>query len=323
MENIQTTKRLPKIGIPRALLYYTYADLWIKFFENIGAEVILSPETNKEIAKVGINNSIDEACYSSKIFIGHVEYLLDKCDLIFIPRIENSGIREEYCTRIFGLYDLAINTFPQAKILHAEVNYLFRKKEADAFVDIGQQLGLSAEESSEAYQKASAYADAVKEEQIRKQEEMLDQAEGLKVLMVSHNYNSFDAVIGKDIISYFEDHDIKVAFADYINTKEAKLKAKKAYSSRINWRVSLEMIGGIQKYKDRVDGLVLISTFPCGPDSLFSEFIIRTVKDKPILSLVLDEHDAGAGVQTRLESFTDIIVASKSAQNQTVKEPVQ
>ncbi|MCL2438168.1 MAG: acyl-CoA dehydratase activase-related protein [Coriobacteriia bacterium] len=305
------------IGIPRALLYYTYADLWLNFFKNIGVQTVLSPETNKEIAKVGINSSIDEACYSSKIFIGHVEYLLDKCDMVFIPRIENSGIREEYCTRIFGLYDLAVNTFPQAKILHAEVNYLYRKREIDAFIQIGEQLGVSTEESTLAYQQAADLAQAIQEERILQQEKMLasaENAEDFKILMVAHNYNSFDAVIGKDIISYFEENNIKVAFADYIKTKEAKLKAKKAYSSRINWRVSLEMIGGIQKYKDYVDGLVLISTFPCGPDSLFSEFIIRTVKDKPILSLVLDEHDAGAGVQTRLESFIDIITAAKTVE---------
>jgi len=305
------------IGIPRALLYYTYSDLWLNFFKNLDVEVIVSPETNKEIAKAGISNSIDEACYSSKIFIGHVQYLLDKCDMIFIPRIENSGIREEYCTRIFGLYDLAINTFPGIKVLNAEVNYLFRQKEIDAFTEIGEALGKSEEESIDAYKHAAKLAEKIKEEKIFQQEKMIEETDGLKVLMVAHNYNSFDAVIGQDIIRYFDDSNIKVAHADYISMREAKLQAKKAYSSRINWRVSAEMVGGIQKYRDQVDGLVLISTFPCGPDSLFSELLIRTVHDKPILSLVLDEHDAGAGIATRLESFTDIIVAKRAAAQAT------
>jgi len=303
-----------RIGIPRALLYYSYEDTWLNFFKNIGVETIVSPETNKEIAKTGINNSIDEACYSSKIFIGHVEYLIGKCDMIFVPRIENSGIREEYCTRIFGLYDLAVNTFPQAQFLTAEVNYLFRKRDIDAFVEIGTALGRSTEESTDAYKRAAALAEEIKAEKILQQEQMLNEAGGLKVLIASHNYNTFDAVVGKDILDYFEESGIKVAYADYINTREAKLNAKKAYTSRVNWRVSADMIGGIQKYKGRVDGLVLISTFPCGPDSLFSELIIRTTDDVPILSLVLDEHDAGAGIQTRLESFTDIMLAKRAAE---------
>ena len=301
------------IGIPRALLYYTYSDLWLHFFENIDVQVVVSPESNKDIVKIGINNSIDEACYSSKIFIGHVQYLLDKCDMIFVPHIENSGIREEYCTRIFGLYDLVATTFPEAKILTAEVNYLFRKKEADAFVCIGEALGKSKEESIDAYKSATGFAGKIKAEKIVQQEKMLDEYDGLKVLMVAHNYNSFDAAIGKDIVKYFEDNDIKVGYADYVDLREAKINAKNAYSSRINWRVSTEMIGGIQKYRDKVDGFVIISTFPCGPDSLFSELIIRTTHDKPILSLVLDEHDAAAGIQTRLESFTDILVAKRTA----------
>ena len=301
------------IGIPRALLYYTYEDLWKNFFHNLGIQVVVSPPTNKEIAKIGINNSIDEACYSSKIFIGHVQWLLDKCDLIFVPRIENSGIREEYCTRIFGLYDLVVNTFPQAKVLTAEVNYLFRKKEINAFVDIGQQLGVSVEEATAAYKHAADLAEKIKTEKILQQEKMLEESDGLKVLLAAHNYNSHDAVIGGDIIRFFEDNDIKVAHADNISMREAKLNAKKAYSSRINWRVSAEMIGGINKYRDQVDGLVLISTFPCGPDSLFSELVIRTIEDIPILSLVLDELDGSAGIHTRLESFTDIVTAKKAA----------
>jgi predicted nucleotide-binding protein (sugar kinase/HSP70/actin superfamily) len=35
-----------KIGIPRALLFYHFYPLWKTFFENLGFQVILSPETN-------------------------------------------------------------------------------------------------------------------------------------------------------------------------------------------------------------------------------------------------------------------------------------
>jgi predicted nucleotide-binding protein (sugar kinase/HSP70/actin superfamily) len=299
-----------KIGIPRALLYYFYEDLWLNFFKNINVETIVSPATNKEIIKMGVNSSIDEACFSSKIFIGHVEYLLDKCDMIFVPRIENSAIREEYCTRIFGLYDLARNTFPGAKLLHANVNYLYRKRESGAFIEIGAALGKSKEESSEAYKSALRKAADIKKEKIFKQEELL-RSDAPKVLIFSHAYNSFDACIGKEVSDFFIQNDFKVAYADLIDEKEAKQKAREAYGNRIYWKVSAALMGGVEKYKEQVDGIVLISTFPCGPDSLFNELIIRITKDKPILSLVIDELDAVAGIQTRLESFTDIIMAKR------------
>jgi len=299
-----------KIGIPRALQYYFYDDLWLNFFKNIGVETIVSPATNKEIVKMGVNNSIDEACFSSKIFIGHVEYLLDKCDMIFVPRIENSAVREEYCTRIFGLCDLVKNTFPGVKLLHAEVNYLFRKKESFAFIEIGAALGKSKEESLEAYKNARTTAESIKEMKILQQEELLN-SDGAKVLIFSHAYNTYDACIGKEITDFFAANNIKVAYADLINEKEAQALTKESYGKRVYWKVSAQLIGGIEKYRNYVDGIILISTFPCGPDSIFNELLIRLIKDKPILSLVIDEQDASAGIQTRLESFTDIIMAKR------------
>ena len=299
-----------KIGIPRALQFYFYEDLWLGFFKNIGVETVVSPATNKEIIKMGVNNSIDEACFSSKIFIGHVEYLLDKCDMIFVPRIENSGVREEYCTRIFGLYDLVKNTFPTAKLLHAEVNYLYRKKESGAFVKIGEALGINRENSLEAYKNALTAAKATTEAKIRQQEKLLEN-DGPKILIFSHSYNTYDACIGKEITDYFAASNITVIYADLINEKEAQALTKESYGKRVYWKVSAQLIGGVEKYKHYVDGIVLISTFPCGPDSIFNELLIRQIKDKPILSLVIDEQNASAGIQTRLESFTDIIMANR------------
>jgi predicted nucleotide-binding protein (sugar kinase/HSP70/actin superfamily) len=202
------------------------------------------------------------------------------------------------------------NTFPEAKVLHAEVNYLYRKKEQDAFIQIGAALGKGAEESIAAYKGALAKAKEAKLEAIAAQEIFLD-SEGPKILVAAHAYNSYDADIGKEISSYFDQHEIKVAYAELINTREAKRIARDSYSSRVYWKVSSDMLGGIEKYKDKIDGIVLVSTFPCGPDSLFNELVIRTMKDKPVLSLIIDEHDASAGIQTRLESFTDIIMAKR------------
>lgn len=298
-----------KVGIPRALLYYFYEDLWLNFFKNLQVKTIVSPETNKDIIKKGASHSIDEACFSSKIFIGHVEYLLDKCDMIFVPYIADSAIREEYCTRIFGLHDLVRNTFPEAKLLHAAVNHLYRKNEAYAFREIGLALGKSVEESSDAYNGALAQANKIKEKRILEQEELLKNTDIPKVMIFSHAYNTYDASIGKEIKDFFKKNNIEIVYADLINDEEAKANTEEDYGDRIYWKVSSTLLGGVKKYKDQVDGIILISTFPCGPDSLFNELIIRVTKDKPILSLVIDEQDASAGILTRLESFIDIITS--------------
>lgn len=298
-----------KVGIPRALLYHNFGELWNGFFDRLGIETVISPPTNKAIIKSGNANSIDEACYSSKIYIGHVHYLLDKCDLIFVPRIESTGIREEYCTRLFGIYDLVRNTFPKARLLHADINYLMRRREPDAFVKIGAALLKTPDESLAAYNDALAAYNNNRLLAISAQDLMLENS-GPKVLIASHAYNSYDATIGKQITDYFSRAGISVAFADVIDLKDATARAKEI-SSRIYWRVNMEIIGGVLKYKDAVDGIILISTFPCGPDAITNELIIRTVKDKPILNIMFDELSSDTGLATRLESFTDVITANR------------
>ena len=81
----------------------------------------------------------------------------------------------------------------------------------------------------------------------------------------------------------------------------------------MTWIMNRELLGSIYKYHNDVDGLILLTAFPCGPDSMVNEMIIRRVKDLPILNLLLDSQDGNAGIETRLESFIDIIRFRKEA----------
>ena len=67
------------------------------------------------------------------------------------------------------------------------------------------------------------------------------------------------------------------------------------------------VIAGVLLMKEKVDGIILVSAFPCGPDSMTNELLIRRIKGVPILTLVLDTQSGMAGIETRLESFLDII----------------
>jgi predicted nucleotide-binding protein (sugar kinase/HSP70/actin superfamily) len=59
--------------------------------------------------------------------------------------------------------------------------------------------------------------------------------------------------------------------------------------------------------KARYAGIIHISTYNCGPDSIMTE-LYRNLCRKlsiPCLILMLDEHTASAGIETRLEAFAD------------------
>ena len=59
-----------------------------------------------------------------------------------------------------------------------------------------------------------------------------------------------------------------------------------------------------------VAGIVYITAFGCGTDSLTAELVQRTVRRYsriPQLILNIDEHTGEAGVVTRLEAFVDML----------------
>lgn len=192
-----------KIGIPRAFLYYKYKRLWETFFEELKCEIVLSPETNKEILKIGIESSIDESCLSSKVYMGHVHYLIGKADYILIPRIVNFGIGEEVCVKFNAMRDIVSNTFKDAKILDYNVDGKKRKTEIKAFFKVGKTLGKKHSDVLKAYKKAKKAELKDNLDKYLKQEQLLNSSD-LKVLVVSHPYNIYDKLIGNPIIKYLK-----------------------------------------------------------------------------------------------------------------------
>jgi len=103
------------IGLPKGLLYYQYEVLWKAFFDNLQIPYIVSNESNLQILKQGSKKSVDEACLSLKIYLGHIQNIKDKCDYILIPRIFSLEKSEQVCTNFNCLYDLVRNLYPDIK----------------------------------------------------------------------------------------------------------------------------------------------------------------------------------------------------------------
>ena len=139
-----------KIGIPRSLYYYHYKDLWLNFFEYLKIDVVVSPETNKEILDLGLKYSTDEMCLSLKNYIGHVAYLKDKCDYILVPRIDNYGIDNQTCTNFLASYDIINNMF-DINILNYNVNLRNSETELKGFMNIGNIIVIDKKNIKDAF----------------------------------------------------------------------------------------------------------------------------------------------------------------------------
>lgn len=303
-----------KIGIPKAFLYYRYRYLWETFFNELGCDIVLSEDTNKKMLTIGSNHAIDEACLSYKVYLGHVESLIGRCDYILVPRICNYKEREMVCTRFQAVYDVVNNTFKERdiKLLDYDIDVCLGKTEEKGFLEMGKRLGKSKKETLKAYYMAKQAEKTHNEIELEEQNKKLNQ-EGMKLLIVSHPYNIKDAYIGKPIIDYIEELGCIPILAHIVPREKANLKALEI-APTLQWTYSKELVGAIELYKDQIDGIILMTSFPCGPDSLVNEIIIRKIKGKPIVSLILDMQDGTAGRETRLESFVDIIKMKKEEQ---------
>lgn len=305
---MNTMKRQLVVGLPRAMLYHRYGTLWRTFFEELGVKVVVSPPTNKKILDDGAALAIDEACLSLKIFFGHVQALLPQCDYVLVPRIASFGRNREMCTRFFALYDLARTAFQsqQHKIIGYNVDVLRGVGTQLPLVELAvSSLGYSLKEATVAWRRA-AKADKKQWKQLVREEEQRYAAPGLRILIAGHSYVEEDAFIGRPVLDFLQRAGATPIRADRVDRDEA-LRRSRELSPTCKWELSREILGSVAMHREKVDGVILLSAFPCAPDSMVNELLLRKLKGVPVLNLVLDGQSGAAGVETRLESFLDII----------------
>ena len=103
----------------------------------------------------------------------------------------------------------------------------------------------------------------------------------------------------------------EVVFTDDMD-RDTALKRSYHFSKVMPWLINREITGALMLLRQKVDGIVMISAYPCGPDALVNDMLVRKIKDVPVLQLTLDAQNGTAGVETRLESFMDIIQYQKA-----------
>lgn len=310
-----------RVGIPRALLYYRYGTLWETFFGELGREVVLSRPTDRALMEAGEALSVDECCLASKTYLGHAESLLDSCDALFVPSMGNLGRRKGFCTKFQALPDLVANTFADQRIevLSCLVNEVDEHKSMkDALIELATQRYTGPREAKRAWKAAARAQEQAERAATLRQTRALSQLEAaraaarrpedapLAILLAAHPYLAHDAFMGGALTDLLESMNAVVLFADEAD-RERSLQASFDFSDTLPWIVNREIIGAITQLHHRVDGIVLVSAFPCGPDSMTDDAIVRCIQGKPVLNLTIDAQSGTAGLETRVESFIDIL----------------
>lgn len=323
------------IGIPRGMSYYHNYPFYYGFFNELGIKIILSDPTTKQTMSAGSALVVTETCLPIKIYIGHVLNLLDKgIDKIFVPSIQSIAPKIYNCSKIRGLPDLVRNvvkkdfTIIEATLDKSEKNqglYDFLQEIGAAYniTDIekikkASKVGWRTynnfhimSKSGMSYKKALNYA-----LQSKVIIESAAKEFPISVALISHGYNIFDERASMKIFDKLEGMDVKV-YSSLQLSNEQMDDGIKSLGNNMYWANEREMTGAAGHFmKDnKIDGLITVTAFGCGPDSLMVERITRKAKtyNKPLLNLTIDEQTGEAGFITRLEAFVDMLFRKKRA----------
>jgi predicted nucleotide-binding protein (sugar kinase/HSP70/actin superfamily) len=325
-------RKVKKIGIPRAISYYTNYPFYHAFFNALGVEVVLSDKTTAEIIKKGNKYVASETCLPIKVFVGHVVNLLEKgIKDIFIPSIQSTGYKINNCSKVRGLPEIIRNVIDRPfNMIEPTLDKTEKIGFKKFWTSTANSLGITdkklIKQAIEAGWECYDNFRTMTESGIDYTTALNNSLNGicekknmqlvkpLSVVIMAHGYNLFDERISLNLIKKLEKMDIKV-YTSLNVSRQASIDALNELDETQYWANELDLTGVAAHYliKQKIDGIVALSAFGCGPDSLMIDEIEHHAKDNniPLLHLNIDEHTGEAGFITRLEAFADMLLRKK------------
>jgi len=204
----------PRIGIPRALMAYDSLPAWRTFFERLGCEVVVSPETCDAILADGMRKLVVETCLPVKAFCSHVAWLdRQGVDFIFVPSlvITSKDVHDKETAHCPYIQSLAQFARPVARtpLINPVINWKLdpsaHRREMSA---IAASLGRSAGDGRRAWKaacRAQGEFDRKLKDSGRGVLRRLESGElGRAFLLMGKDYNILDDRLSSGITAIFQ-----------------------------------------------------------------------------------------------------------------------
>lgn len=328
--NILTLKK--KIGVPRALSYYNNYPFYYGFLSSLGFEIILSDKTTTKLINDGASHVVSDTCLPIKVFVGHLINLLDKgIDTIFVPSLQSTDYKINNCSKIRGLPEIIRNVIDRPfKMIEPTLDKTEGLGIKEFCYETAHQLDIFDEDLIEkaivsgwecydrfiqiaksGVSQNVAIESAIQNKQVLKKMELV---KTLSVVIMAHGYNLYDERLSMRLLNKLEKMGVK-AFTALDITREQQLNSIKELGEIQYWANELDLTGTAAHYllNNSVDGIIALSAFGCGPDSLMVDEIQYHAGERnmPMIHLTIDEHTGEAGFVTRLEAFVDMLSRKK------------
>jgi predicted nucleotide-binding protein (sugar kinase/HSP70/actin superfamily) len=301
-----------RIGVPRALSFFRFHPAWEVFFQQLGADVVISPPTTRATLEAGLPYTVPESCLPLTLFYGHVRALVGQVDAILVPSIHRLAAGSTNCARLIGLPDLLRATMPDLPPLIAPDVDLGKARALWGLVlEVGTRLThnpLLLREAAlagwAAYLRARAAmleGRATPASYGQPDAEPLPGGSGPTVAVVGHPYNLYDPFVNHRLLSCL------ARLGAHLLTPERL----GPWPSADYWTFEYELLGAtrLALQQGGVAGVIAVVAFGCGPDGVMLAEMQRLAgrAGVPVMALTLDEHSGEAGLITRLEAFVDML----------------
>ncbi|MDP4181601.1 MAG: acyl-CoA dehydratase activase-related protein [Bacillota bacterium] len=312
-------KELPTskiIGIPRGLSYYLDNFSWESFFHILGYEVEYSEDSSVETFETGNQFVGSDQCFPVKVYYGHVLSLLKKNNYIFIPQYTSMEEGTYCCPKVIALPQLIKNTIPQEiNLLTVEID-LGREKFTRKNI---RRLAMSLSQNPLRIFAAVNYFDKNRKrlpEEISSAEKFMGecQSNGKKgsIGVIGHPYALQDPFLNMGILNRLKEFGFDVVTSARYQRSYEQTDCPVYFSRRKpHWDFGRNILYAAESMlkDEKIQGIIFITYFGCGIDAFIEEIFNDSIcGQKPYLGLTLDEHSGEAGLMTRIEAFTDMMI---------------
>lgn len=284
------------IGIPRMFYYYIYPDLWETFFSELGMKPVVSRPSNSRTVEKASQISETEHCLPNKLFDAHLAELVGKVDMVFVPRVLSTIKNHLSCPKFGPLPDAARADIAHGtEVLSIDIDETARPL-SESLMLLGKKLNMPKKRTVSAIKSALAAMEAAKKNMSRP----FRKKGRPHFLLTGHPYTIHDNFIAGPILNKLESMGVDVELISFADDTPAK--------SYILWSTANAIYHKLNTISaDEYDGVIQLSVFNCGCDSMMIDTYRHLVRGKniPYMYIMIDEHSAQAGVDTRVEAFLD------------------
>ncbi len=304
------------IGIPAGLYLFEDLLLWQRFFDLLHIKTVTSANC-RNVVKMGRRISGAEFCSPMNAIQGHVKYLLDKSDFIFLPtyleeRQKSKKLRRQYCYYsqfappvVASIDEIAKQNKIINPLLFSLQNELKLKNELFNSLKKAGLTGFTLVDVSNAFNKAKRERQERLNEWKDKFQKISATDNDLKVVLLGRPYTVLTTLMNNNIPEIFAQKGVKTFFQNMLEADENEIDNLREILSSTKWKFAAAILIAAD-YVARTKDLfpVLISSFKCSPDSFVIEYFkqIMDFYGKPYLILQLDEYDSNVGYETRIEA---------------------